>query len=79
MNMWTKVILVVVAIVGVGVYSYFSHFNDPIKPRHAKMLNDIVSKFPELRPLYDDANADGKVTYGEMKHIVDVANEQKGR
>ncbi len=62
--MITASILVVVAL-------YINHSYSTITSEHQNMLTLLIEKFPSLKPQYDAAMKDGKITYSEFNAIIE--------
>jgi hypothetical protein len=73
---WFKIgLLIVTYLVAVTVKTWIAMQDEPISSGLQRVVERRVRHEAALRPLYDEAMSDGKVTFGEARMILNKANE----
>ena len=66
-----KLIWIAASIIVVAAWTLFDLKTKPANDRIEAGTKDMVQKHPELKPMYEKAMSDGKLTILEAKAIVD--------
>jgi hypothetical protein len=73
---WTRIVLLLVAyVVVIGVKSWFYFRERPADPQTQGYVAMKVRHDPRLWRLYEESRADGVLTSGEAKAILDKSKE----